>query len=52
MIIKDDLAAGFDFTPPEQGWEISGKCRMVGLSSKGKRYSKALRRKEKKNWMN
>lgn len=49
VIIKDDLAAGFDFTPPGTGLRNQlANARMVGYLSKGKRYSKALLPERKK----
>ncbi len=49
VIIKDDLAAGFDFTPPGTGLGNQlANARMVGYLSKGKRYSKALLPERKK----
>ena len=49
LIIKDDLAAGFDFTPPGTGLGNQlANARMVGYLSKGKRYSKALLPERKK----
>ena len=56
VIIKDDLAAGFDFTPPGRGWGNQlANARMIGYLSKNKRYSKALlpaRKKELDELMN
>lgn len=53
VIIKDDLAAGFDFTPPGSGLGNQlANARMIGYLSKNKRYSKALLPARKKNWMN
>lgn len=56
VIIKDDLAAGFDFTPPGSGLGNQlANARMIGYLSKNKRYSKALlpaRKKELDELMN